>query len=163
MLVEWLKANPWVEWVFSGVGVAVALALLPAIRNVLGLISRKYSLGIAGIWNIHIEGSSHFGPHGRMILNQMGRIVWGTTEMSVTQSGRHDRVLRYRYWGTYHREQAVLRFHEVGKDARLVGATVLKLATRADSASGCNAFWDHASNSRRYQEFTLQKIHAANE
>lgn len=161
MLQDWISQNKWVEWVFSGIGVAILGALLSQLKNLLGLISRKYSFGIAGTWSIRIEGSTHPGPHGRMVLNQIGGIVWGNAEITVTQDGRADRILRYRYRGSYCREQAVLRFREVGNDDRLIGATVLKLATRADSASGCNAFWDHSSNTRRYQEFTLHKLNAA--
>ena len=148
MLQDWITQNKWVEWVFSGIGVTIFVALLPQLNNLLGLISRKYSFGIAGGWSIQIEGSIHPGPHSRMVLNQVGSIVWGSAEITVTHSGRADRILHYRYLGNYCREQAVLRFKEVGNDNRLIGATVLKLATRADSASGCNAFWDHSSNTR---------------
>lgn len=161
MLQNWISQNKWIEWIFSGIGVAILCALLPQLTNLLGLISRKYSFGIAGRWRIHIEGSTHPGPHGRMKLNQIGSIVWGSAEITVTQSGRANRILHYRYLGSYCREQAVLRFREVGNDDRLIGATVLKLATRADSAFGCNAFWDHSSNTRRFQEFTLHKLNAA--
>ena len=143
MFLELIAEHKWIEWVFSGVGVAIAVALAPAIRNALGAVSRKYSFGIAGNWNILIEGTNHPGPHGRMALNQIGQFVWGTAEIGVTQAGRADRVLRYRYWGKYSREQAVLRFQEVSADDRLIGATVLKVDTRGDSARGCNAFWDH--------------------
>lgn len=154
----WISQNKWIEWVFSGVGVFILGALLAWIRNVLGFISQRYSLGIAGEWSVTIEKSPHPGPHGRMLLKQIGPFVWGNAEISVTQSGRADRILKYVYRGNYSREQAVLRFRETGKDARLIGATVLKLATRADSVRGCNAFWDHSDNVCRYQEFSLQRV-----
>jgi hypothetical protein len=160
MLLDWIAQHKWVEWVFSGVGVGAFVALWPTIQGALGAVSRKYGFGIAGTWSVRIEDSVHPGPHGRMVLNQIGRTVWGSAELTVTQNGRADRVLRYRYRGSYSREQAVLRFQEVAADDRLIGATVLKVDTRADSASGCNAFWDHSSNARRFQQFTLQKLHA---
>lgn len=153
---NWINNLNSIELFFTAFTVLSTIIL--GLRNFLGFLSQRYGFGIAGDWNIRIESSTHPGPHGRMKLKQIGPFVWGSGEISVTQSGRANRILSYTYTGRFSKEQAVLCFRETGKDARLIGATVLKLSTRGDGASGCNAFWDHTINARRYQEFALERI-----
>lgn len=153
---DWINNLNSIELLISAF--TVLSTILLGLKSFFGYLSQRYGFGIAGEWNIRIESSDHPGPHGRMQLKQIGPFVWGSGEISVTQSGRADRILSYRYKGRYSKEQAVLQFRETGKDARLIGATVLKLSTRADGALGCNVFWDHANNARRYQEFLLMPI-----
>ncbi|MGY0788063.1 hypothetical protein ACW7BJ_01755 [Azospirillum argentinense] len=154
--MDWLISNK--ETIgFSLTAIGGIIAIMMKLKEYFLSFS---GLDVNGSWSIRIQDSSHVGPHGHMLLKQFGPFVWGTAELGITQGGRDDRILRYKYHGLYRSYQVTMRFIEVGQDVRIVGTTVLHVQRQAEAVLGFNAFWDHNANGWRHQEFSLRKVTA---
>lgn len=151
-----------IPWIFSGLGVIIISGLFTFLKHISGFITNSMCLGIAGDYNIFIDNSEYSGPHGQVELKQFFGWIWGTFTISVTESGNNSRTLQYKHKGIYTREQAILKFRELGKDKRIVGSTVLKVLGRGEKVMGCNSFWNHTHEEGgfRIQYFHLKRINA---
>jgi hypothetical protein len=151
-----------IPWMFSGLGIVVISTLFNVIKYLSGFITNKNCIGIAGNYNVFTSNSPHEGPHGNAVLKQFFGWVWGSITINVTESGNHSKTYKYKYSGSYSKEQAILKFTELGKNKRIIGGTVLKVLGRADELEGCNTFWEHTSKTGgiRTQGFKLTRKNA---
>lgn len=151
-----------IPWIFSGIGIVIMSVAFKAIKTIGGFITNSMCLGVAGDYNVFIDNSKHTGPHGQANLKQFFGWVLGSITINVTESGNQSKRLKYKYAGSYSREQAVLKFRELGKDKRIIGGTVLKVLGRGDKILGCNTFWHHTHEQGgiRSQSFQLKRTNA---
>lgn len=142
------------EWIFSGIGLFILAPIFKIIATVF-LGRTKRSSGFKGAWDILLSDQLF----GHMRLQQFGPIVWGNAyTQNLGKDGEVDRR-RYKYRGFSYSDQAVLRFHEVGQNSRIVGATVLRLMRNDNQISGGNIFWHHDKAEIREEKYMLKRNH----
>lgn len=140
-------------WILSGVGVPAVVAIIGAAgRSLLGAASLSRGVGVAGRWKIYIDSNKHPGPHGSIELRQAFTWVWGIAQLDVTEGGNTRETRQYRYKGRQRGDQVLLTFSEEGPDARLIGATVIKIGARGEELACMNAFWDHSDITAQSKE-----------